>query len=145
MDITLILQSLLGLITLLGFLLFFLINTPSKKKIVSKKTQTQSKRQEQPSLEALRKIVRHSSTSTKELEDALNQVLKYYGTIHSKLGTRTHPDFDAYAEILFYTGRHKHINKNILLKFDKELERRNPEYKKEIHDALMRGLNSRGV
>jgi len=145
MDITLILQSLLGLIALLGFLVFFLINAPGKKKAPKKKSQTQQTRKKQPSLESLRKIIRHTNTSTKELEDALNDVLKYYGAIHPKLGTRTHPDFDAYAEILFYTGRHKHINKNILLNFDKELERRNPEYKKDIHDALMRGLNSRGV
>ncbi len=58
---------------------------------------------------------------------------------------RAHPDFENYSEILFTISRHKHINKDILIKFDKELERRNPEYKKEINEALMKGLNSRGV
>lgn len=145
MEITLLIQSLLGLIVLLGFLVFFLIYNPKKKKDEKKVTGTTSTREEQPSFEALRKIIRHNEATTKELEHALTQVLKYYGTIHPKLGTRTHPDFDYYSEILFYAGRHKNINKNILLKFDRELERRNPNYKKDINDALMRGLNSRGI
>lgn len=144
MDVTLLIQSIVGLVTLLGFLVFFLIYKPSKKEKAKTNT-TQSVRKEQPSLDALRKIVRHNDATTKELEEALMDVLKYYGTIHPKLGTRSHPDFDKYAEIMFYAGRHKNINKNILIKFDRELEKRNPNYKKDINDALMRGLNSRGV
>lgn len=72
-------------------------------------------------------------------------MLKYYGNIHPKLGIRTHPDFDAYAEILFTIARHKNINKNLIIAFDQELEKRNPAYKKEIYEMLMKGLNSRGV
>lgn len=146
MDIALLIQSLVGLIILLGFLVFFLIYNPNKKRKAKERNYTtQNTREEQPSLDTLRKTIRHNDATTKELEDALMLVLKYYGTIHPKLGTRNHPDFDSYAEIIFYAGRHKNINKNILLKFDRELERRNPNYKKDINDALMRGLNSRGI
>lgn len=147
MDITLLIQSILGLVALLGVLMFLLLYTPGKAKKVTTKNSPQEStiRKEQPTLKALRQIIKNKHTSTKDLEDALGQVLKYYGTIHPKLGSRAHPDFDNYMEILFHISRHKHINKSILLNFDKELEKRNPSYKKEINDALMRGLNSRGI
>lgn len=147
MDITLLIQSLLGLISLLAILMFLLLYNFRGKTPVKIKEETSIKKNEGEdiTLPGLRKIIRNSHSTTKELEDALNLVLKYYGDIHPKLGVRTHPDFDNYSEILFTIARHKHINKDLILKFDKELERRNPEYKKEISDALMRGLNSRGI
>ena len=58
---------------------------------------------------------------------------------------RAHPDFDIYMDILFTICRHPNTTKNLILDFDKELERLNPEYKPEINNALAKGLNSRGV
>lgn len=147
MEITLLVKSIAGLVLLLGFLMFLLLYNPSRrKKSPKKKTYTTpSKKQEDTSLAALRKIIRNRSSSTKELQNALSLVLKYHGNIHPKLGIRAHPDFDAYAEILFTIARHKNINKDIIVKFDNELEKRNPAYKKEIYEELMKGLNSRGV
>lgn len=147
MEITLLVKSIAGLVLLLGFLMFLLLYNPSRrKKSPKKKTYTTpSKNQEDTSLAALRKIIRNRSSSTKELQNALSLVLKYHGNIHPKLGIRAHPDFDAYAEILFTIARHKNINKDIIVKFDNELEKRNPAYKKEIYEELMKGLNSRGV
>jgi hypothetical protein len=72
-------------------------------------------------------------------------ILKYYGHIHEKLGIRSHPDFDIYMEILIIICRHPNTNKDIIIKFDKELTRLNPSYKAEINEALTKGLNSRGV
>jgi len=65
--------------------------------------------------------------------------------LHEKLGLRTHPDFDTYMDILFTICRHPNTNKDIIIKFDKELSRLNPEYKKEINEAITKGLNSRRV
>jgi hypothetical protein len=48
-------------------------------------------------------------------------------------------------DILFKAARHPNIDKNTIVKFNAALEKLNPEYKKEINDALMRGLNSRGL
>jgi len=147
LNITLLIQSIAGLVVLLALLLFLMLFSFKTKKKELKKTskQAESAPKQDTSLEALRKVIRDSHTSSKILKDTLDLVLKFHGTIHPKLGMRPHPDFDSYAEILFTLSRHKHVNKDILLKFDKELEKRNPEYKKEINDALMRGLNSRGV
>ena len=65
--------------------------------------------------------------------------------MHKKLGIRAHPESDVYMDIIFKLCRHKNTNKNIILAFMKQLEKSNPEYKKEINDAMMRGLNSRGI
>ena len=147
MEITLLVKSIAGLVLLLGFLMFLLLYSSKSKKErpVKQKNSIVSKQKEDTSLEALRKIIRNRGSSTKELKDALSLVLKYHGTIHPKLGLRPHPDFDAYAEILFTIARHKNVNKDIIVKFDKELEKRNPAYKKEIYEELMKGLNSRGI
>jgi len=146
MEITLLVKSIVGLVSLLGILIFFLLYTPEEKKEKKKKkTQAQPRKQEESDLDSLRKIIRNNTSTTQELKNALDLVLKYHGTIHKKLGMRSHPDFDIYAEIMFTIARHKNITKNIIVKFDKELEKRNPEYKQEINNALMKGLNSRGA
>lgn len=72
-------------------------------------------------------------------------VLKNYGQIHQKMGVRAHPDFDIYMGILFAICRHPNTNKNIILNFDKELSRLNPDYKAEINDAVTKGIKSRGA
>ena len=145
MDITLIVQSLLGLVSLLAILMFFLLNPLKERKKITPKEELPEKAKTDTSLPALRKIIRDPDSTADELASALELVLKYHPAIHSKLGARCHPDFDSYAEILFHIGRHKHINKKIILHFDKELKNENPSYKKDIDDALMRGLNSRGL
>jgi hypothetical protein len=48
-------------------------------------------------------------------------------------------------DILFAICRHPNTNKDIIINFDKELEHLNPEYKKEINEAIAKGLNSRGA
>ena len=143
MDITILAQSLAGLIALLALLMFlFFYNFKSKKSVLKKEPKATTTK-EDASLPTLRKIIRNQKASAQELEDALSLVLKHHGTIHEKLGSRVHPDFDSYAEILYMAARHEHVNKSIILNFDKELEKRNPSYKKEINDALMKGLSSR--
>jgi len=148
MDLTLLIQSMLGLVSLLAVLLFFLLYSFGGKKEPKKEKKVQSKTPktlQDTSLDALRKVFRVESSSKEKLKEAVELVLKHHGTIHAKLGSRSHPDFDAYAEILFYLGRHKNSDKDIVLTFDKGLSSKNPSYKKEINDALMRGLNSRGI
>lgn len=145
MDLTLIIQSLLGLVSLLAVLLFFLFYSFGEKKAPKEqKAKVQKPKKEiDISLEALRKVFRIENSSKEKLKETVGLILEHHGTIHEKLGSRTHPDFDAYAEILFYLARHKNSDKEIILEFDRGLSSRNPTYKKQINDALMRGLNSR--
>jgi len=149
MEITLLIKSIMGLIAVLALLMFLFFYSSSFKK--NKKTDTKitkkttKPREEVPDLQTLRAIIKNKKTKTKELKKSLDLVLKYYGNIHKKLGVRVHPDFDVYMEILFTICRHPHTNKNIIVDFDKELGRLNPDYKAEINDAITKGLNSRGA
>ena len=147
MEITLLVKSFLGLVSLLAILIFFLFYIPKKKKIIKKKKQElqENKKSDVTSLDKLLDIIKNRASTAKELKDALDLVIKYHGTIHPKLGLRPHPDFDVYGEILLRICRHPNTNKNIILDFDKALESRNEDYKKDINDFITKGLNSRGA
>jgi len=150
MEITALIKFGILLIIVLALLIFIFFYSFKKKR-----HQTQSKEVEKSSavaspeintdLDYLRAKIRKQKTSTEELKVLLDLVLKYHGIIHKKLGLRPHPDFDAYAEIMIVLCRHSNTDKNLILKFDKELRRLNPEYAKEINEALTKGLNSRGA
>jgi len=146
MELTLLIQSAMGLLVVLGLLVFILVLAPkSKKKNVSKKVVQEQKVKPKTDLEFLRNIVKDRKSTAAELKEALDLVLKYHGTIHKKLGLRPHPESQVYMDILFSVCRHPNANKDIIVNFDKELGKLNPDYKKDLHDAMMRGLNSRGV
>ena len=146
MELTLLIQSAMGLLVVLGLLVFVLILAPKpKKKEVAKKVVQEQKAKPKTDLEFLRTIVKNRKSTVLELKEALDLVLKYHGTIHKKLGLRPHPESQIYMDILFSICRHPNANKDIIVNFDKELGRLNPDYKKDLHDAMMRGLNSRGV
>ena len=151
MEITLLLKSIMGLVVVLAILVFLLFLPTGKKKEKAKaarKDSTSAPSENKPQntdLEYLRGIIKKKKTTTKELKEALDLILKYHGTVHAKLGLRVHPDFDIYMDILFTICRHPNTNKNIVVNFDRELTRLNPEYKKEINEAVTKGLNSRRV
>ncbi len=146
MDLTLLVESIIGLVILLGLLIFFLMISSRGVKKKSKKAikRKERKLEVKYDIHHLKSIVKDRKSSTQELKKALDLVIKYHGKITKKLGLRPHPDSHVYLEILFNLCRHPNANKEIVINFDKELEKLNPSYKKEINDAMMRGLNSRG-
>ncbi|MDF1876276.1 hypothetical protein JHD47_00410 [Sulfurimonas sp. SAG-AH-194-L11] len=147
MEVVLLVKSFLGLVAILGILIFFLLYIPKKKK--KKKAPKPSPTKERygsdyKTLKELLQIIKNKQSTAQELASALDLVMKYHGNIHPKLGIRTHPDFDIYAEILLRICRHPNTNKDIILKFNRELEKRNEAYKREINDFITKGLESRG-
>lgn len=150
MELTLLIKSVMGLVVILGILVFLLVMSSRNKKAKQAAVIATAEKVEQASrpdrdLPTLIAIIKNKKSSAKELGDALDLVLKYHGTIHPKLGSRTHPDFDLYSGILFSICKHPNTNKNIILNFDRALEKKNPEYKIEINEAIAKGLNSRGA
>lgn len=149
MDIALLIKSIVGLIVILAgliFLLFYSSGAKKKKKVKEvTKNNAPKETKAKETLQALVNIIKNKNSSSKELKEALDSVLKNYGQIHKKMGVRAHPDFDIYMGILFTICRHPNTNKNIILNFDKELSRMNPDYKSEINDAVTKGINSRGA
>lgn len=147
MEVSFLLQSFIGLVILLAILVFFLFFNPKKSKQSKKKTKVVPKRREDDyiSLEKLLEIIKNRKSTAKELQNALDLVLKHHGTIQSKLGLRPHPDFDIYGEILLRICRHPNTTKEIILSFDRGLAQKNGDYKKDIDDFITKGLNSRGA
>jgi hypothetical protein len=151
MEVVLLIKSLLGLVSILAILIFFLFYVPKKRKEKreqeEKRAQNHPKRKailDYPSFKDLVKIVKNRESTAEDLSDALNLIIEHYGEIPPKLGIRAHPEFTAYAELIIRICRHPNTNKNIIVKFDRDLEKKNPAYKKEINDFLTKGLNSRG-
>jgi hypothetical protein len=145
----------MGLVALLALLLFLLFAT-SGSKSSSKKTVTKKIIQKdlkvvkekvplKTDLESLRQVVKNKKSPTEELREALELIIKYHGTIHPKLGIRAHPDFDPYMDVLFTICRHPNADKEMIIYFDKELGNLNHDYKKEINEAITKGLTSRRV
>lgn len=146
-DITILIQSIIGLVAILGVLVILLTSPFRQKKVQQEKQKDNSPLiiKKNTGFQHLVEIVNNPESSTEELSDAMTLIIKKYGTIHAKLGMRPHPESKAYINVVFRSCRHKNINKDIIVKFSNALEKLNPTYKREIHEAMMRGLNSRGV
>lgn len=149
MEAQLIIKSIMGLVVVLAFLMFFLFYDHSGKSKIKKKIfSTQSDdadSSQKPDLKSLIHVIKNRKSDADELKKALGLIIKHYGVINKKLGIRPHPDLYIYMDILFAICRHPNTNKDIIINFDKELEHLNPEYKKEINEAIAKGLNSRGA
>jgi len=147
MDIELIIKSIMGLIIILAiliFLLFYLFPEEKQKNKKIKKTSTNST-EDDISLASLKKIIKNRVSSTDKLSKTLDLIIKHHGKITKKTAGRSHADFDIYMDILFTITRHPNTNKSIIIKFDRELTKLNPEYKSNINDAVTKGLESRRV
>jgi hypothetical protein len=147
MELTLLIQSVLGLIFVLGILVFLLVLPSRSKKVKSVEFVEKELAKSRPVTDfpTLTDIVKNKNSSSIELQEALDLILKYHGTIHPRLGMRAHPESDIYMEILFTICRHPNTNKEIILSFNRGLEKKNPDYKIEINEAITKGLNSRGA
>lgn len=158
MEAELIVKSIMGLVALLALLIFLLFLEPSSSKNTQDKpleteppVQEEKKEEggeiqkKEQDLNYLAGIIKSKKSDAKKLQYALDAIIKYHGKVHKKLGLRAHPDFDIYIEILFTLCRHPNANKDLIINFDRELERQNPEYKQEINEAITKGLNSRGI
>lgn len=155
MEAELIIKSIMGLVAILAILVFLLFLEPGEKsqeKSHPKKTEDEIKVDTEVKrkiidndLNYLLSVLKDKKSNEELLGEALDLIIKYHGTVHTKLGLRSHPDFDIYMDIIFTACRHPNINKDLIIKFDKELIRLNPEYKQDINEALTKGLTSRRV
>lgn len=158
METEFIIKAIIGLIIVLAILIFLLFLEPSKDVKGEQKRQSvpevQKERKEENKEETsssvntdlfhLVNVIKNRRSNADTLSEALELIIKHHGRVHKKLGLRPHPDFDTYIDILFTICRHPNANKDMIITFDRELERLNPEYKKEINEAIAKGLNSRG-
>jgi hypothetical protein len=158
MEAELIIKSIMGLVALLGLLIFLLFlepkNTQKSQEKPSDINPAEQEEKKESSGESQKKeldltylvgIIKNKKSDSKKLQHELDAIIRYHGKVHKKLGSTAHPDFDIYIDILFTLCRHPNANKDLIINFDRELERQNPEYKQEINEAITKGLNSRGI
>lgn len=147
MNLTAPIIIILILLVVLFILMLVLVSRPSKKKPL--KQQKSGVKQDIPlkrkarSFDELIGVLKAKKSSAAELDDALQEMIRHYGKITPKLGTRPHPDFDNYMLAILLICRHPNTTKDIVLDFDKALCQRNPDYKRDISSAIQKGLNAR--
>lgn len=146
-----IIKLIMVLTVVLGILVFILVlrhNKKIKEKLSISEVKIKEIKDDSPintDLDFLLNILKDKDSSTDTLAHTLDLIIKHHGKIEKKLGIKLHTDFDMYEQIIYTLCKHPHTNKNLILSFDKELGKLNPEYKQEIGDAIVKGLNSRRV
>jgi hypothetical protein len=133
MDITLLIQSFIFLIIVLAVLMFFLLASRKAKKLKEQEA-SKSVPTKQLTLSDLREKLKNKKLSSEQLQETLNLVLENYGEIKK---------FEDYIEIILRMVHHPHVNKDIIIRFEKELSKLNPEFASSIGKNITLGLNSR--
>lgn len=132
-----------GLVVLLIIMILVFLAFKAKKPQQQKSEQSKERLIDY-TFDDIRKIVRSKSSTQKEMKEALDYLIAHFGTIEPKLGMRSHPDFDRYAEVLYYLCRHVNATKELVIGFDSALSKKNPQYRQQIDEILSKGLNARG-
>jgi hypothetical protein len=143
MNIAFLIKLGIGLVVVLAaslFLFFYLQKEKKKKEITSKCISSSIL-----SLKDLSIKIKNETISTKELKSLLDIVLRDYGIISKNSELHPNSNFKIYQEILLSICNHPHTNKNIIINFDKELSKKNPEYKQDISNSITKGLNIRVI
>jgi preprotein translocase subunit YajC len=146
MQVSNLVLLIIAFLIILMVLSFFYVYMPSKKR------SSQSKEEDVddvpgeriPTFNELHTIIKTRDTTTKALSKAVEQTLRYYGTIKPKNGIAPSQDFKHYGDMMFLVAKHPNTTKDIVLKFNKGLTRKNPSYQREIDEMLNRGLTARG-
>jgi len=136
MEITLLIKILVVLSGLLGILILLYFYLSREDKSQKRTTPLKSEQPDvvQPELDALLEVIKDKKSTTPQLKEAIDAILKDYGIIK---------EVAMYSELIVTIAQHPNVNKEIVIKLDKELRKRNPEYKRELDDALKKGLNAR--
>ena len=144
-----IIALILGTLIVLVILVYFFMRKNSESIETKSNTETIKEDFQEvlpefvPDFEALKQIIRDKKSSPAQLEKALDLIIKYYGNIHPKIASISHPEFDNYGELIIRLCHHPRVNSKIILKFDKELRAKNPEYERDINSAITKGLELR--
>jgi hypothetical protein len=96
------------------------------------------------SFEEIKILFSHKHSSKSELKEAIEQLVRHHGKIHSKLGDLAHPDFKRYLELIISLCKNPQADKELILSLDQKLRVKNPKYGLEIDEAVNKGIAARG-
>jgi len=146
---TLIIILIILLILLIPLLLSYLVYPDEK---IAKKLPIKQKSKPTPvkksegkiSFEKIAEIFANKKSTKEELAENIEQLIKYHGKIHTKLGDLAHPDFKRYLNVIMALCSHPQADKNLIVALDHKLKAKNPKYTMEIDDAVNKGIAKRG-
>ena len=98
----------------------------------------------QLTFEEIMGIFSNKKSSKEELFDAIEQLVKYHGKIHTKLGDLAHPDFKRYLSAIMALCSHPQADKHLIIALDQKLCAKNPKYTRDIDEAVNKGIAKRG-
>lgn len=128
MDKTNLIFIILSLVVVLAFLLFLLFKPKQNKREVK------VKKSSSVSFDDLLMVLKNTASSTQELGECVDTILKDYREID---------DFSGYEKAIVYLCKHPNTNKRLIIRLDTTLEKYNPSFKTKIASALKMGLDSR--
>ncbi len=96
------------------------------------------------SFEQISKLFSNKKSTKEELTNTVEQLIRYHGKIHPKLGDLAHPDFKRYLTLIMSLASNPQSDKDIIVSFEKKLRVKNPKYALDIEDAINKGIAKRG-
>jgi len=144
------------LIIILGILSFLLIilfssylvfpeeKVIKKKDVFVKKEPVGAKKIGNLSFEDISKVFASKTSSKQDLLDAIENLIRYHGRIHAKMGDLAHPDFKKYSDLIMTMCSNPQADKDTIVALDKKLRIKNPKYGLDIDEAVNKGLAARG-
>ncbi len=88
-----------------------------------------------PTFQALQEIIASNATTLEMLEQAVDDIIKYYGSID---------DVNDYIVVIQNICRHRNVKAKTIVDFERALCNKNPVYAQQIEKALQQALASRG-
>ena len=129
----------IGILSVILFALVSLLLFRSRKK----KEPEEVKEPGIPTFEELKSILKNKDADNETLRDALDEIVALYGEIDPKIDGRPSKHFDKYMELIFIVCKHPNSDKRLVLDFEKDLARKNPQYIKNLDKAVTQGLSFR--
>jgi len=142
MNVSPLIISIVGFSVLLFLLVAVLIYSSRAKK---RKAQALTEVPEDriPTFVELKAILKNKDATHDALQKAIESIVEYYGEIEPKVAGRQSKDFDRYMELIFIICKHPNTDKKLVLSFERDLARINPQYKRDLDHAVTKGLSFR--
>ena len=145
---TLIIILIILLVILIPLLLSYLVYPDEKlEKQIGKKKETLKpaiNNDRKLNFEEIAEIFSRKESSKEAFLQAIEQLIKYHGNIHAKLGDLPHPDYKRYNALIIKLCKNPSADKDVIILLDQKLRARNPKYALNIDEAINKGLAGRG-
>lgn len=125
------------ILTIAGLLLLLIVLVALYVWIGKSKTVNEEAPQKVETFESLSEVIKNTSSSSHELNHAVEMILKHFSRINGHTIAK-------YQHLLESLCIHPRTDSKLILRFEKTLRTVNPDYSHDIEKALSLGLAARG-